>query len=116
MGPGYFPLLLSSILIIIGIIIMVQGLLSRTKDAFVYYVPWRGVAFLVAAVLAFILLSKFAGLLTSVFLTVFLASLADRDAKLSQVILVSAVASIFCTLVFTQGLKLPIPAIVNIFK
>ena len=52
MGPGYFPLVLGSLLVVLGILIAVKGFVAADSDD-IGPIPWKALALLVAALLFF---------------------------------------------------------------
>ena len=52
MGPGYFPLVLGGLLVLLGLAIAAEGCCAA-RDAPIGPIPWRGLLFLTAAVLVF---------------------------------------------------------------
>ena len=51
MGPGYFPIILSILMILLGSVIAGLALRSPTTEHSFGQVPWRGVLLLIGAVL-----------------------------------------------------------------
>ena len=108
MGPGYFPTVLSLLILAIGIIVGLRGL--SVEGPPVEPVQLRPIAFVVAAILIFGVLIEFVGLaLTAVLLTL-LAACARRDVKLSETLLLGAGLAIFAVTVFVYLLGQPLPA------
>ena len=108
MGPGYFPTVLSILILALGIIIGLRGL--SVEGPPVEPVQLRPIAFVVAAILIFGVLIETVGLaLTAVLLTLF-AAFARRDVKLSETLLLGAGLAIFAVTVFVYVLGQPLPA------
>lgn len=106
MGPGYFPALLAFVLIGLGAAIALAGL--RAAPAPMPRLALRPAAALVGAMLAFALLLPAAGLLPASVATVVLASLADRESRRREVVLLAAALAGFAALLFVQWLGLTI--------
>ena len=108
MGPGYFPVLLSWLIIIIGVIVAFRGVTIEGPP--IEPVQLRPMLFVVAAILMFGYLIDALGLgLTAITLTV-VAAYARRDASFSEALLLGAALAIFAVLVFVYALSQPLPA------
>lgn len=110
MGPGYFPIVLSSVLGIFGILIIGSGIITSRETPF-GLVPWRGVLLLSIATIAFAAFVDKLGMLPGIFVTTFVATLANPKITLFRAVLIALGVSIFCTAVFGYGVRLPIPII-----
>jgi putative tricarboxylic transport membrane protein len=108
MGPGYFPLVLSTLLVILGLAVVVRGLATRSLSPF-GAISWRGLLFLTLATLFFATFFRPLGMLPSVFITTFLASLSSAQIKPAAAALISLSLALFCVIVFHFGLDLPAP-------
>jgi hypothetical protein len=108
MGPGYFPVLVSGLLIAFSLVIVVNGL-TRGKDD-TQPMPRRGRLLLVPlAPVVFALTVRGLGLVPSILLTVFLASFASPRMTFRFAILLSLGLTVLCTAIFSFGIDLPIP-------
>ena len=108
MGPGYFPTLLSILILAIGIIVAIRGL--TTGGPPIEPVQLRPIAMIIAAILIFGVLIDVVGLvLTALLLTVF-AAYARREVKLTETILLGAGLAAFTVAVFVYLLGQPLPA------
>ncbi len=108
MGPGYFPILLSGLIILVGVIVGVRGLTIEGPP--VEAVQLRPLLFINAAILLFGYLLETIGLaLTTVALTLVAAS-ARRDARVSESLLLGGALALFAVLVFVYALSQPLPA------
>jgi hypothetical protein len=108
MGPGYFPTILGGILAFIGLVEVIRSFLSKGEVMERFAI--KETALVLLAVVLFGFLVRGAGAVISVFLLVLVSAYASRDFKWKSTILVAIGAAIFCVLVFTIGLGLPIPA------
>ena len=79
MGPGYFPLLLSAALVILGLIILVQA--TRVEGEPIGLIAWRGMLLILPAPIFFGLTVRGLGFLPSIFLTALIASFASQRMK-----------------------------------
>jgi len=108
MGPGYFPLVLGGLLVLLGLAIAAEGYL-RGREAPIGPIPWRGLLFLTAAVLVFGLFVRRLGLAPALFLTVLLAAFSSERTSLLAALAMAAGLTIVCVLIFVEGLGIPVP-------
>jgi hypothetical protein len=108
MGPGYFPLVLSGLLTVLGAATVVRGLWIGSGSSF-GIVPWRAIVMLSLATIVFAAFLRELGLLPSVFAASMIASLSSPQIKVTTAAFVSLVIAIFCVGVFVYGVNLPIP-------
>ncbi len=118
MGPGYFPLLLGSILAFIGAIILLKSLVVETPtgDAVGSW-AWKPLFFIIGGNLMFgILLGglpsiKFPamGLIVAIYGTTLIVSMAGDKFKLKEVLILGTVLSVISYLAFILLLKLQFP-------
>jgi hypothetical protein len=93
-GPGLFPLLVSSLLFLVGVAAVVRALVSeRTSMTF----NPRNIALVLASLVGFALLSEYLNMIAGIVFMVFCASLAGtsysvvRNLKIAGVLIVVAV-------------------------
>ncbi|MDV4182094.1 tripartite tricarboxylate transporter TctB family protein [Rhizobium brockwellii] len=105
MGPGYFPLVLAAVLVLLGAIIFIQALRVEGEpiDAF----AWRGMLFILPAPVFFGLTVRGLGFAPSLFLTAFIACFASQKMNVFLAIVLSLLLTIFSVGVFSYGLGLP---------
>ena len=72
MGPGYFPLVLSGILILLGVVVILRSTLADNGP--MGAIAWRGMAFILPAPVFFGLTVRGLGFVPSLFLTALIAS------------------------------------------
>jgi len=108
MGPGYFPILLSMLIIVVGLVVGFKGLTIEGPP--IEQVQLRPISFIVAAILIFGFLIESIGLaLTAILLTVF-AAYARPEVKLSETILLGMGLALFTVVVFVYVLGQALPA------
>jgi hypothetical protein len=105
MGPGYFPLVLSGILILLGLVIVFSAY-NKAGDAIGAY-AWRGMLFILPAPVFFGLTVRGLGFVPAIFFTTIIAALASFKMKLPAALVLAVAVTIFSTLVFSYGLGLP---------
>jgi hypothetical protein len=108
MGPGYFPTLLSYLIIAIGLVLAVKSLAADGPP--LERVHLRPLLAILAAILAFgYLIDKIGLALTAAVLTVG-AAYARRDVNLTETALLAAGLALFAVGVFVYALTQPLPA------
>ena len=118
MGPGYFPLVVSAILAVIGLVLLAGALITRSKQPLingpensVSSFSWRGTLLVLAFPLLFALVVNRGGLIPAVFISTFVSSFASSAATPLRALIVAAALTACCTLIFSYGLGLPIALI-----
>jgi hypothetical protein len=111
MGPGYFPLVLSGLLIVLGLAIAAKGVLRGVAAGPPRPVPWRAIAVLVPLPVFFGLTVSGLGLVPPIFVTAFLAGFASRRATMLSSLLVALGITVFCVVIFYEVARIPNPAI-----
>jgi hypothetical protein len=108
MGPGYFPIIVSWVIVAIGVMV---GFKALTIDGpGIEPVQFRPILVVVAAILAFgYLIDRIGMAITAVLLTI-LAGFARRDVNVLETILLGAGLALFSVLLFVYALSQPIPA------
>jgi Tripartite tricarboxylate transporter TctB family len=106
MGPGYYPLLVSSGLIVLGAILFIRSFIWPGEN--VGTITLRPLFFVLLGTFVFGLLVERTGFVLASFVLVFAARLADRDFRLVEVALLAAVLVAFVAALFWLGLSLPL--------
>jgi hypothetical protein len=109
MGPGYFPMVLSGILILFGIYITVRGL--RRNEKIKGNWSLRALIVLPLSTAVFGVLMNLAGFIPALVALVFTSAAAGREFKLVEVLLLTALLTLLSVAVFIWGLGLPYPLI-----
>jgi hypothetical protein len=118
MGPGYFPLLLGSILAIIGGVILFKSLVVETPTGDqVGSWAWKPLVFIIAGNLLFgVLLGGLPsiklpamGLIVAIYGTTLVVSMAGDQFKVKEVLILATVLSVMSYLAFIMLLKLQFP-------
>ncbi|MGH6783377.1 MAG: tripartite tricarboxylate transporter TctB family protein [Sphingomicrobium sp.] len=106
MGPGFYPLVVSSGLVLLGIILVVRSFL-RPGEA-IETINWRPLFFVLLGTLAFALLVERAGFVLAAVLLIFAARLADGGFRWLEVMVLAAALVAFVAALFWLGLSLPL--------
>jgi putative tricarboxylic transport membrane protein len=111
MGPGYFPIALGVLLVILGILIAGTASSGAPTDeeAALPHGEWRGWFCIVAGPALFIALGRQTGMLPATFACVFVSALGDRETTLKGAAILAAGVTAFGVMVFHYLLKLPMP-------
>jgi hypothetical protein len=110
MGPGYFPIMLGALLILLGILIAGTASTGGNEEQEALpHTEWRGWACIIAGPILFVLFGRFFGLLPATFACVFVAALGDRDTTLKGAAILSAGVTVFGILLFSYLLKVSMP-------
>jgi Tripartite tricarboxylate transporter TctB family len=108
MGPGYFPMLLSGLIGVVGLVAAFRGVTIEGPP--IETVQLRPILFIIAAILIFGFLIESIGLaLTAILLTVF-AAYARPEVKLGETIVLGVGLAMFTVVVFVYLLGQALPA------
>jgi hypothetical protein len=108
MGPGYFPLVLGSLLVLLGILIAVKGYVAGDSGE-LGPVPWKALVLLVTALLFFGYTVRGLGMVPSLLVTVFLTAMAGRNARVIPAAVLAAALTALSILIFVIVLQLRLP-------
>ena len=111
MGPGYFPTVLSLLLIALGAAMTVLAWRAPREEGAFGHVPWRGLLLVVGATVFFGLALRGLGLAPSVLAVVLATAWASRYASLRASVPLALGLAAFCALLFVRGLGLPLPLV-----
>ena len=110
MGPGYFPLALGGILVLLGLLIMGKGLISGSgAEERLGSVPWRALILIVVAVLFFGLTVRGLGLVPATAVTALLTALASNRTSILAAVAIAAGLTALSVLIFVVALQLRLP-------
>ena len=118
MGPGYFPLMLGILMVVIGIAITFTALVVETEGGGkIGKWAWKPLFFIIASNVAFgILLAGIPrfnipamGLMVAIYALVFIASMAVDGWKFRSTLILATVLAIGSYLAFVMALKLQFP-------
>ena len=109
MGAGMLPTALAVLLAGFGAAIFLIGAL-RPGAAFERW-SFRGLLFVLGAIISFALTVRLAGLIVAGPLTMLIAGAADPQTNWKHTLIFSIVLTAFCILLFKVALRLPIPVI-----
>jgi hypothetical protein len=107
MGPGYFPFVLGILMGALGLIIVIQALI--TSGGPVAKFAWRPLIWVLGAFVVFGLTAKLLGLVIAIVLLVVISSFGGHEFKLKEALISSVILAAGSVAVFVYGLKLPFP-------
>ncbi len=105
MGPGYFPTVLGSILLLFGVYVMIRGIRSGGKIQGAW--GWKPLALIALSIVLFGFLMDRLGMVPALVAMFFAAAPAGREFRFKEVLALTALMSAFAVGVFIYGLKLP---------
>lgn len=108
MGPGFFPLLLGCLLIVLGAAIVAEAWLKGDASP-IGDVPWRAIALILASIIFFGFSVRRLGIAPALFGAVLLAAFSSRRTTVLRAFLMAAGLSAFCLVIFVKLLRLPVP-------
>ena len=111
MGPGYFPMMLSLLLIVIGASIIVQSLFVAAEDGDPEPANWKAYGLVIVAPVFFGLALSGLGLAPTMFAMIVAVGFASKYANWRQSILLATFMAICSVLLFTRLLSLPVRAL-----
>ena len=105
MGPGYFPLLLAGLLILLGGVVLIQSF--RKEGEPIGELAWRGMLFILPAPVLFGLTVRGLGFVPALFLCAFIACFASHRMNVMWALILSLSITVFSVIVFSYALGLP---------
>lgn len=110
MGPGYFPVVISSLLIVTGVFVLVRSAINTMEP--LQGVRWKPLILVPVAVIAFGLAIEPLGLPLAILLLLMLSGVASIKFRLDwKAILGALVFSGLCTTMFVRLIGLPMPVL-----
>ncbi|CDZ43448.1 tripartite tricarboxylate transporter TctB family protein [Neorhizobium galegae] len=111
MGPGYFPVIISSLLVLTGILVLFR---SRLTLVAIPEIGWKPIVVVSLAILIFGLVVEPLGLPIAVFLLTVVSATTSEKFRLDWKAFAGAVAfAAFCSALFVKLLGLPVPIVGN---
>lgn len=107
MGPGFMPMAVGGLVLVLGLIIGLAGLCKSAEP--IGKVRLRPLLILLAAVGGFALAAELAGFLIASAGLILFGSMADREWRLREALISSVVLSLFGLVVFIYGLDVQMP-------
>lgn len=107
MGPGFFPVVLSGVLLLLALSELVSALMKPEAGS----IDWRPFAAILAAVAVFGIAMHLFGMIPAFFLVVGITALSERGYGLVPAALLATLTCVFSWLVFSKFLGMPLALI-----
>lgn len=111
MGPGFFPLVVSGLLVVLGVVIALRPDASDGVGTGFARPEGRPLTLITIAIIVFGLTVRGLGLVPSLLATVFLAALASRETRPVRAAVLAIGLTIVSVLIFVVALRLNLPLI-----
>jgi hypothetical protein len=108
MGPGYFPTVLSVLLMLIGAGVMLASFRSKEEAA---GIAWRGIISVVFGTVLFGVLIRDGGILVAVVALVLISAAGNPRSRWLPMGALAAGMAVLCWAIFVKALGLPIPVL-----
>lgn len=108
MGPGFFPVMLAGVLVVLGIATIVEGTVAGDRTEISGFSA-RGFVLIIGALLFFGFTVRGLGLAPALFGTVLMAAFASRRTGIVAAFVLAFGLPAFCVAIFTYGLGVPVP-------
>jgi hypothetical protein len=107
MGPGYFPLILAGIIIVLGVVTLLQSASGPDKTP-IGRVPWLALMLILGGLAFFGLTVRGLGLAPALFVSTFLSAFASERTGVVGALAIAAGLALISMLIFVWGLGLPL--------
>ena len=107
MGPGYYPLLIFSAIVLLGLIVAVGGV--RGAGALVGMPLWRPILCITGSLLSFWLLIEHSGFVMAGMVSMMISIKAQSHIRWGRALVFSSITVAVTGMVFVVGLSLPFP-------
>jgi hypothetical protein len=109
MGPGYFPIVLSGLLVLFGLYIMLRGIRKNEKIQGTWSI--RALLVLPFSMVLFGILMNSAGFIPALICLTFVSAASGREFKFKEVLLLTIFLGTLSVAMFIWGIGLPYPLI-----
>jgi hypothetical protein len=110
MGPGYFPRMMSGLLLLLGAVIAIVGLRHRRAvDEEAPPWSWRAMVTVLGGIALFGLGLERFGLIASITALILVSAYAERQRGLVEALVLAVSLNVIAWLVFVAGLGMPLP-------
>jgi hypothetical protein len=106
MGPGYFPTILSALILLIGVVVALRGVTIEGPP--IEEIRLRPLVVLVGAMLVFGYVIQIAGLAITATLLAIMAAYAQPNVRVRETIIFAIILSAFVVVVFVYALGQPL--------
>jgi hypothetical protein len=109
MGAGYFPVGVGAVIVLMGLSIFFGARKLPVSRRKVWNPEWRGWSCIVLALLAFVLVGHFGGLVPATFAVTFISAMGDRNNTVFSSLLLSIALVAVSVIVFSWALQMQFP-------
>ncbi len=109
MGPAYFPTVRGWLLALIGVISLVRAFVQQGEP--IPKFAWKPLLLITVATVVFGLLVRGAGFVVALPIFIIMTAYASVNFRWVPTLVIAAVATTLCALVFIKGLGVPLPLI-----
>ena len=104
-GPGTAPRLFAMMLAVLSLAVVVSGLMTKGPQIGAYNL--RAMVFIIGSILAFAATIRPLGLIPAGFACMVICAAATEDVQWRETVIVAAIVTVLCAVMFTYGLNLP---------
>lgn len=108
MGPGFMPILLGSVLVLLGLAIAVVAFF-RSDEGPSQPFAWRGIVLVLGTIIFFGATIRGLGFVPVVFISAFVTAMSSRENNPLGAALIAAALTVLCLVIFVVGLGLMVP-------
>jgi hypothetical protein len=109
MGPAYFPTILGALLAGIGLISVIRSFITPGTPIGAF--AFKGLILVTASVVLFGFIARGVGLVVALPLLVVMSASASKRFRWRTALIMAAVLTMFCSVVFVEGLGIPLPIV-----
>jgi Tripartite tricarboxylate transporter TctB family len=109
MGPAYFPTILGAVLAVIGVISVIRSFITSGTPIGAF--AFNGLILVTLSVVVFGFVVRGAGLVVALPLLVIINAYASTRFRWRTALIMAVGLTIFCALVFVEGLGIPLPIV-----
>lgn len=107
MGPGYFPMIICGLIVLIGLIVTAKSL--SIEGPAIERIHFRPIIFILLAIAAFgIFIAQIGAVISSILLIMF-AAYARREVNLVETVIFAVCTAAFVVIIFVYALGQPMP-------
>ena len=108
MGPGYFPLVLSVIIVALGAIILVQAAAAPPDETPIGGAPWLALVLIMGGLIFFGFTVRGLGLVPALFVTTFVSAISSKQTGVVGALFIAAFLTVISVVIFVWSLGLPL--------
>ena len=109
MGAGFVPIVLGTLLMLVGVAIGVTAEPGDFGSAETMPTEWRGWLCVLGGVIAFVVFGVYGGLVPATLLSVFIAAMGDRTNSIRDAVILAVGVTLAGVLIFVYGLSMTFP-------